>query len=307
MKTIRIGTRRSRLATIQTQIVTDIIRLRYPGMQVEIVPLSTLGDRLPPRRRPEVEGKAAFTDEIDDLLLGGAIDLAVHSMKDLPNESKEGLVIGATPVRADPRDVLVTRVAGGVLSSLRSGAMIGTSSIRRKAQLLAMRKDLEVVDLHGNVDTRLSKMDKSDIDGIVIAAAGLDRLGESDRISEYFSSERMVPAPCQGAIAVEMREGDEETAAILASVDDKGVRAETICERSFAKSIGGDCDLPAGANAVLAADRLTLTGAILSPDGTITVNGSLASAVEEAEALGDRLARRLLDSGGADILRRYAG
>jgi hydroxymethylbilane synthase len=306
MKKIRIGTRKSRLATIQTEIVINLIRARFPELRVEPVPLSTLGDRLPLNRRPEVEGKTTFTDEIDIALLEGEIDLAVHSMKDLPNEQREGLVIGATPVRADPRDALVPRKAGALLSTLRNGAVIGTSSVRRKAQLLAMRKDLKVVDLHGNVDTRLLRMEKLGIDGIVIAAAGLERLGESGRISQYFSSEQMVPAPCQGAIAVEMREGDREVSAILASVDDERVRTETASERSFAKSIGGDCDVPAGANAVLEAGELTLTGVILSPDGSVVVRGSITSETDEAERLGQRLARQLLDGGGNEILRRYS-
>jgi hydroxymethylbilane synthase len=304
MEKIRVGTRRSRLAVVQTELVIELIGLRFPDLEIEPVPLSTLGDRLPPERRPEVEGKTAFTDEIDIALLEGEIDIAVHSMKDLPNEQKDGLAIGATPVRADPRDVLVSRSAGAPLAALRSGAVIGTSSIRRKSQLLAMRKDLRVIDLHGNVDTRLSRMESSGIDGIVIAAAGLERLGETCRISQYFSSEQMAPAPCQGAIAVEMREGDREVAAVLASVDDARVRTETACERSFAMTIGGDCDVPAGAIATLGAGGLALTAAILSPDGSIVVRGSVASATEGAERLGDRLARQLLQDGGADILRR---
>ena len=209
-------------------------------------------------------------------------------MKDLPNELAEGLTIGATPARGDVRDVLVARRDGTTISTLRSGAVLGTSSIRRKAQLRAMRSDISVVDLHGNVDTRLLKIERDNLDGIVIAAAGLERLGESRRVSQYFSPGEMVPAPCQGAIAVEMREGDAPMASVLSRIDNGAVRAETICERSFARALGSDCDVPAGASASMVGGTVTLGAIILSPDGGRAVKGSAASEVADAEGLGAR-------------------
>ncbi|MDA4113630.1 MAG: hydroxymethylbilane synthase [Thaumarchaeota archaeon] len=303
MKGIRIGTRKSRLAIAQTDIVTGMIRSRFPAIRVEVVPMNTAGDRLPLERRAEVEGKAVFTEEVEIALIGGAIDLAVHSMKDLPNELAEGLAIGATPARGDVRDVLVAKKDGSTISTLRRGAVIGTSSIRRKAQLRSMRDDISVVDLHGNVDTRLLRIERENLDAIVIAAAGLERLGESRRISQYFSPHEMVPAPCQGAIAVEVREEDEYVGSLLSGIDDERVRAETTCERSFARALGGDCDVPAGASAALDAGTLKLSAIILSPDGGTIVKGSATSEVTNAEGLGTQLARQLLRDGGDELLR----
>jgi hydroxymethylbilane synthase len=303
VKSIRIGTRKSRLAMAQTAIVTRMIRSRFPEIQVEVVPMNTAGDRLPLERRAEVEGKAVFTEEIEIALIGGAIDLAIHSMKDLPNDLADGLTIGATPARGDVRDVLVAKKEGSTFSTLGRGAVIGTSSIRRRAQLRAMRDDISVVDLHGNVDTRLLRIERDDLDAIVLAAAGLERLGESRRVSHYFSPAEMVPAPCQGAIAVEMRDGDGYVGSILSGIDDERVRAETTCERSFARTLGGDCDVPAGASAAIDAGTLTLNAIILSPDGGRIVKGSAASGFANAEGLGAQLARQLLSDGGGELLR----
>ena len=308
MKSIRVGTRKSRLAMVQTDIVAGMIRSRFPEMQVEVVPMNTLGDRLPLEKRAEVEGKAVFTQDIEIALLGGAIDLAVHSMKDLPNQLDDGLTIGATPARGDVRDAMVAREDGRTISTLRSGAVIGTSSIRRKAQLRAMRSDISVVDLHGNVDTRLLRVEREEnLDGIVIAAAGLERLGESRRVSQYFSPLEMIPAPCQGAIAVEIREGDEYAREVLSGIDDERVRAETTCERSFARELGVDCDVPAGATATVGGGTVTLHAIILSPDGGRVVRGSAASDLANAEGLGARLARQLLRDGGDELIRGARG
>jgi hydroxymethylbilane synthase len=303
MRRIRVGTRRSRLATIQTESVVELIRARFRDVTVELVPTTTLGDRLPPERRAEAQGKAAFTEEIEVLLQKGEIDIAVHSMKDLPVTLPHGLMIGATPVRADPRDALVSNDGRSTMATLGRGAVLGTSSVRRKAQLRAIRKDISPVDLHGNVDTRLVRMGENHLDGIVVAVAGLERLGESARITQRFSVNEMVPAPCQGAIAVEMREGDDETFEVLSAVDDTRVRTETSCELSFARTIGGDCDLPAGACATLVDGRLTLVGVILSADGGTVVKRSAVSTASGAAGLGSRLASELLDDGGSEILR----
>lgn len=302
MRKIKIGTRKSKLAIRQTEIVTGLIKSRFPQLQLEIIPLSTLGDRLPLEKRAETEGKAAFTEEIEASLMEGTIDVAIHSMKDIPNKIHKGLTIGATPVRADPRDVLVSQ-SGRAFGELRSGAMIGTSSLRRKAQLLSMRRDISVVDLHGNVDTRLSKIGHSGIDGIVIAAAGLERLGESRRITQYFTLAEMVPAPAQGAIAVEIRKDDDQMANIVLAIDNRDVRAETTSERAFATALGLDCDVPAGACASLKKNELRLTGSIASLDGREIIRGSLVSDRRGAEKLGRQLAAQLLQNGGEKILR----
>lgn len=305
MRRIRIGTRKSKLASVQTRLVQQLIESRMSGVSLEIVPMSTLGDRLTPERRAEVEGKAVFTEDIESALLDGLIDLAVHSMKDLGIKIPKGLTIAATPIRADPRDVLVSREIGRRFSELRSGATIGTSSSRRKAQLLALRKDVVVVDLHGNVDTRLEKLERLGLDGIVLAAAGLERLGQSSRIAQRFSLDEMVPAPAQGAIAVETRM-DDELSSLLTTIEDEKVRAETTCERSFAAALGLDCDIPAGASAVLEGEELSLTASITSPDGSDVARGSMTSSRGDAEALGRRLANRLLEEGGREILRRMS-
>jgi len=199
---------------VQTKIVVSLIHANHPSVEVEVVPVTTLGDRLPLEKRAEVEGKGAFTEDLEALLANGTVDVAVHSMKDLPMELGAGLVIAATPARADPRDALVSR-EGTTLGSLRHGATLGTSSLRRKAQLRALRGDLRVSDLHGNIDTRLRRMDELGIDGIVVAAAGLERLGRADRITQYFDIDELVPAPCQGTIALEAREDDQVTLGCL--------------------------------------------------------------------------------------------
>jgi len=304
VRRIKVGTRKSRLATIQTRIVTDMLQSKFPDLELEPVAMTTTGDRLAPERRGEVEGKAAFTEDIETALAKKKVDIAVHSMKDLPVKIRSGLVIGAIPQRADPRDVFVSKSSTTEISQLRTGAVIGTSSIRRKAQLLAMRSDISVVDLHGNVDTRLSKMDRLGIDGIVIAAAGLERLGETGRISHYFSIDEMMPAPGQGAIAVEMREGDADVGTLLAGIDDPKIRAATESERSFAASLGSDCDVPAGALARLSGRRISLKAAIIEPDGSKVVKAAMTGDVTGAVDLGTRLARQLLEDGGTDILSR---
>lgn len=301
MRKIRIGTRKSKLAHAQTEFVEALIRSRLPDLDLEVVPMSTLGDRLLPEQRQGLAGKATFVEDIEDALLDHAIDMAVHSMKDLGMRTPRGLVIAATPVRADPLDALVSHNSGARLSELPEGATIGTSSSRRRAQLLAMRSDLKVVDLHGNVDTRLEKLERLGLDGIVLAVAGLERLGRASVISQRFGLNEMVPAPCQGAIAVETRE-DDDLASMLEAIENPQVRTETSSERSFASSLGVDCDLPAGALAQLSGELLTLTAAIVSPDGSRLAKGSMTSSPTDAGGLGNRLAERLLEDGGREIL-----
>lgn len=304
MGDIKIGTRQSRLALAQTKLVTDMIRKSFPDLKLDVVQMTTAGDRIPLEKRQEVQGKALFTGDIETALKNGDVDIAVHSMKDMSNELEGGLTVGATPLRADARDALVTAEPGASLSALPHAAMVGTSSIRRKAQLRALRSDLSVLDVQGNIDTRLTKVGRLGFDGIVLAAAGLERLKETRRISYYFSVDEMVPAPCQGAIAVEMRHGDEEVRKVLSAIDNARVRAETTCERSFARALGGSCDIPAGANAALdSGNSITLVGVILSPDGGRAIRKRTSGKAELAESLGRQLAKDLLDDGGRELLK----
>ncbi|MBI3858993.1 MAG: hydroxymethylbilane synthase [Thaumarchaeota archaeon] len=285
----------------QTKIAVSLIRANHPTTELEVVPVMTLGDRLPLEKRAELEGKGAFTEDLETMLAKGTVDIVVHSMKDLPMNLGSGLVIAATPVRADPRDALVSREKAD-LASLRPGATLGTSSIRRKAQLLALRRDLRVSDLHGNVDTRLRRMTELGIDGIVIAAAGLERLGRRDEITEYLDIDEMVPAPCQGTIALEAREDDRATLRLLEAVDDKAVHIVSICERSFATRLGGDCDIPVGFHASFEEPSLKLVGAVLSPDGSQVVRHVSEASSSDPTAAGEDFADQLLRLGGRQIL-----
>ncbi len=290
---------------VQAEIVVSLIRLNHPAVEVEVVPVTTLGDRLPLDKRAEVEGKGVFTEDLEALLANGTVDVGVHSMKDLPMKLGVGLAIAATPVRADPRDALVSR-EGATLASLKHGATLGTSSLRRKAQLRALRTDLRVSDLHGNVDTRLRRMYELGIDGIVLAAAGLERLGKADRITQYFAIDELVPAPCQGTIALEAREDDPVTLGLLGALDNKEVRTVSTCERSFATRLGGDCDIPVGFHASLEGPILKLVGAVLSPDGDLVVRHASEAMASDPTTAGEDFADELLQLGGRQILEAVA-
>jgi hydroxymethylbilane synthase len=285
----------------QTKIVADRLRAVHRGLKVETVPRKTLGDLMPPEKRGKVDGKSAFTGEIERQLLAGSIDAAVHSMKDLPTELDDRLVIGATPVRGDPRDVLVSS-SGLPLARLGRGARIGTSSVRRRAQLLCTRSDLQVLELHGNLETRLRKMEE-ELDGVVLAAAGLERLGLESRISEYFNPEKFIPAVCQGTLAVEARKDDPETLVLLKTIDDPATRASSECEREFSRRLGGDCYVPLGAYAKETRGTMTSVGMVASTDGKQVAKVSIKGPPGKGEELGAKMAERLLESGGKRILR----
>lgn len=301
MARLRLGARGSRLSRAQTQLVVEMLTRSVPGLEVEVVPVRTAGDRLPPERRGALDGKTAFTGDIDSLLAKGELDAAVHSMKDLPADLLDGLEIGATPPRGDPRDAMVS-LRGERLLELPRGDRVGTSSLRRRAQLLHVRPDISVVDLHGNVETRLRKMDQLGLGAIVLAAAGLDRLSESSRVTQLLSLSEMVPAPGQAVLAVEVRKGDGEVAKMVHSIDDHGTSQEASCERAFTRSVGGDCFVPVGACARVRGDEMTVSGLIASPDGRRVVRKTLSSGSEDAERLGRKLGEELLEMGGDEIL-----
>jgi hydroxymethylbilane synthase len=271
-----------------------------PGLEAQVQTVKTLGDRLPPDERGETDGKGAFTDDIESLLLRGEVDVAVHSMKDLSIELGAGAMIGATPPRGDPRDALIS-AEGGQFADLPKEAMVGTSSIRRKAQLLNLRKDIRVVGLSGNVETRIGKMGGMGLHGVVLAAAGLDRLSRSEIITQRFSTDEVVPAAGQGTLAVEIRVGDTELDRLVSRINDDDAMRASRCERAFARAIGGDCYVPAGAYAAPKGRSLMLTGMIASPDGRQLLKRTMTAT--DAEGLGKALAQEMLQLGGAAILR----
>ncbi len=301
---MRIGARGSGLSRAQTKLVADLITSRVPGLEIEVVPIRTAGDRLPPEKRKGLDGKTAFTGDIESSLLSGHVDAAVHSLKDLSVDLRDGLMIGATPPRGDPRDALIS-VQGKGLRDLPPRAAVGTSSLRRRAQLLGLRRDISVIDLHGNVESRIERMETLGLDGIVLAAAGLERISASSKISQLFSVEEMIPAVGQATLAVEVREGDSETGRIVGSVDDGSTRLESECERAFARKVGGDCFVPIGACARISNGLLSISGIISSPDGREQVRTSLAAPAAEAESLGRRLGEEMLGLGGDRIIRSF--
>jgi hydroxymethylbilane synthase len=301
---VRIGSRPSRLSQAQTTLVADLLRARFKEIRIDVVPISTQGDRSGPDRRAAKGAKGAFTGDIESKLLEEKIDLAVHSMKDLPNQIAEGLAVGATPPRADPRDGLLAN-RGATFRSLPRGSRVGTGSLRRKAQLLRMRGDIEVVDLAGNVDTRIRKL-SSGYDAIVLAVAGLERIGEAGRLAQVFSLDEMVPSACQGVIAVEVREGDERMTRMLSKIEHGPTRMEAECERAFSKALGGDCSVPAGCCARVSGASITAVGMIASEDGRDLLRDKLGAPAAQATALGERLAKGLLESGGAEMLKGAA-
>ena len=305
---VRIGARSSRLSQAQTATVSDLMRRRFgERLALELITVKTLGDRLPPearRSRGQAGAKGAFTGDIEALLLKGEIDVAVHSMKDLTSDLTHGLAIGATPPRSDPRDALIAS-DDKTIETLPKGAKVGTSSLRRKAQLLGMRRDLEVVELHGNVDTRLRTVVGSDqaanhgLDAIVLAVAGLERLGEGARISQTFSIDQMVPAVGQGIIAVQMRRDDRDMARILSQIDDEATALESSCERAFAQRLGVDCYVPVGGCARASGAKIRLVGMMANEDGTGMRRKAVGGDSSDAIALGTRLAEELLTRGAA--------
>ena len=263
---LRIGTRASLLALTQSEWVKGQIEARLPEVTVELVHISTKGDRILDVPLAKIGGKGLFVKEIEDALLQNDIDLAVHSMKDVPTVLPAGLHIGLIPVREEPRDAFVsTRYAN--LEALPNGAIVGTSSLRRKAQLLALRPDLQLRDLRGNVGTRLQKMDDGEFDAIILAGAGLNRLGLRARIAELLAPTEMLPAIAQGALGIELRQKDRELLDALYFLHDRATAIPVAAERAFLTRLEGGCQVPIGAHATLQGETLTLTGLIASVDG----------------------------------------
>ena len=289
MTALRLGTRGSKLALVQSELVAE--RLRGAGHDVELVPIVTEGDVRPVDMSP---GEGVFVAAIARALLAGEIDIAVHSAKDVPLEEEAGLAIAAYPERADPRDALITRRGRGSLESLPRGAIVGTDSPRRAGFLLAARPDLKVIPLHGNVETRLRRLDEGAADALVLAAAGLDRLGRMARIDERFEPDVLAPAPGQGALAVQVRRADDRLMELVSSIDDEDVRLAVEAEREVLRATGGTCRAPVGAHATVNGDEFSLLAAGVNSDGSGKLVERLRGGRGEAADLAARLGRRLL-------------
>jgi hydroxymethylbilane synthase len=298
--TVRIATRGSDLALAQADHVAALIRERL-GHDTERVVVKTTGDRIQSVSLAKIGGKGLFVKEIEEALLDGRADLAVHSAKDLPGELAPGCVLAAFPERVDPRDALVTRAAGGSLASLREGARVGTGSVRRAAQLLAARPDLQIAPLRGNVPTRLRKLEDEQLDAVVLACAGLDRLGLSARIAERITTDLLLPAVCQGVLAIEARAGDA-LGREIAQLGDPDVRVVAEAERAFLSGVGGDCTTPLGALAEVEGDELRLDALLCSKDGRQCLRARQRVPRERAAEAGAGAARAVLAQGGRALL-----
>jgi hydroxymethylbilane synthase len=300
-----IGSRGSKLALTQAEIVQTQLRELNPSLEVRIEVITTSGD-VKTDPLSVIGGKGVFTKELEDALLDGRIDLAVHSLKDLPTIIPEALIIAAICKREDPRDALVLgrTFDNAVISiaSLPRNAVIGTSSPRRLAQLKHLRNDLVFKDLRGNVDTRLRKLDEGQYDALVLACAGLRRLGLENRISAALSSEQMLPSPGQGALALEARAQDEGTIETVGKLEHKFTRLACTAERSFLRSLGGGCQLPIAAYAVVRDKKIRLQGLVADTQGTRVMRDQISGSLDEAEQLGSRLAERLLANGADKLL-----
>lgn len=300
-KKLIIGTRSSKLALWQADYVAERLRAQHPGLIVEEKRMTTKGDRILDAPLAKIGGKGLFTKELETAMQEGEIDIAVHSLKDMPTEVPEGLVITAITERFDPGDAVVSP-RYHTLAALPEGARVGTSSLRRRAQILAARPDLTLLDLRGNVNTRLAKLDAGEYDAIILAVAGLRRLGFGDRITEVLPRALCLPAVGQGALAIEARAADDETRRLVDFLQDDDMADCAAAERAFLETVEGGCQVPVGVYAAIEGEDLTVEAVIASIDGRTRFRDTLRGARQEAEHLGKALADRLLDAGGIKIL-----
>ncbi len=298
-RTITLGSRPSKLARWQTEHVLDLLKSAWPDLSYQMITLVTEGDKTLDRPLPEIGGKGVFTAELEAALRSGQIDLAVHSLKDLPIETAAGLCIGAISRRADAHDVLIS-ANGLTLAKLPPGARVGTSSLRRQVQLQAARPDLSILPLRGNVDTRIRKALQGDYDAIILAAAGIERLGLEQYVIEYLPFEVMLPAPGQGALAVQCREADADLRGLLRTIHDPATERAVTAERAFLAGLGGGCSAPVAAFAREADGRLEIEGLVASPDHQKVIRVSAAG--YNPAVLGKHIARQALEQGAGDIL-----
>jgi hydroxymethylbilane synthase len=300
---IIFATRPSALARWQTQWVINALQTIHPDLECEEKIITTQGDKILDKPLPEIGGKGLFTQELESELLNGDVHCAVHSLKDLPVENPVGLTVGCIPARAEVRDALISR-DGYTLATLPNGASVGTSSLRRAAQILSLRPDIKTQSLRGNVDTRLRKALDGQYDAIILAGAGLTRLGLEKNVTEWLSLDVMLPAPGQGALAVQCRANDQTTLNLLAALEDHPTRKAVTAERAFLQGLGGGCAVPVAAYATVVSEQasvISLTGLVISEDGAkvVKVTGEGAEAI----ALGKALAQRAITQGAGEILK----
>jgi hydroxymethylbilane synthase len=299
-RTIVLGSRPSKLARWQTEHILAQLQAAWPEITCRIVYFETQGDRDLVQPLPEIGGKGVFTAELEDALRSGKIDLAVHSLKDLPVEEAPGLRIAAISQRADARDVLIS-ASGSTLISLPPDARVGTSSLRRSAQINAFRGDLEILPLRGNVDTRIQKALRGDYDAIILAAAGIERLNLTRHISQYLPFDIILPAPGQGALAIETRADDDALRSMLEPLHHPATAAAVSAERTFLAALGGGCAAPVAAFALASHQGITITGFVGSPDGRTSLR--VQAAASDPIQAGEALARLALEQGAAELLR----
>jgi len=302
-KPLRIATRKSQLALWQAEHVAGLLRRAHAGLEVELVPMVTQGDRIQDRSLAAIGGKGLFVRELEVALEEHRADIAVHSMKDLPGDLPAGLTIAAVLERADARDALLTASAGR-LEDLPRGARVGTSSPRRQAQLLAARPDLKIEALRGNVDTRLRRLDGGDMDAILLACAGLIRLGFESRIAARLDPKMFLPAVAQGVIGIECRGADSRILGLVTVLESRETRIVMDAERAFAHRLGGSCQSPIAAHARLEGGTLLLDGLVAEPDGSRLVRDTASGSIGDPAGLGRLLAERILDAGAGPLLER---
>jgi len=303
---IRIATRKSALALWQAEYVKARLEASHPGLKVSLVPMVSRGDKLLDAPLAKIGGKGLFVKELETALLENEADIAVHSMKDVPMEFPEGLGLYCICEREDPRDALVSNRFDS-LDALPPGSVVGTSSLRRQAQLLARRPDLKIQFLRGNVNTRLAKLDAGEYDAIILAAAGLIRLGFGERIRSSIGVDESLPAGGQGAVGIECRTGDSEVHALLACLNHAPTATRVVAERALNKRLNGGCQVPIACYAVLEGEQLWLRGLVGQPDGTLLLRAEGRAPAAEAEALGVQVAEELLDQGAEHILKAVYG
>ena len=298
---LRLGTRGSPLALWQANHIADRLRAADPGRTIELVEIETAGDQVRDVPLAAIGGEGVFTKEIQRAVLDGHVEVAVHSLKDLPTFAVEGLILAAVPPRGPTGDAFVSR-RHRFFADLPPGAVVATSSLRRRAQVLYRRPDLKLENIRGNVGTRLRKLEELKLDGLILAQAGLERLGLGDVITEILDPEWMLPAVGQGALGLECRANDAATLALLQAIDDRPTRQSVLAERALLRGLGGGCQVPIGAATVVVGDLLTLRGVVLAPEGTRRIEAQQTGPLESAEELGQRLADALREHGAAALL-----
>lgn len=298
---IKIGTRGSKLALAQTATVVDRLKKVLPEIEAEVTVIKTSGDIMQDVSLMQIGGQGVFVKEIEEALLSGSIDLAVHSMKDVPGDIPEGLTFAAILQREDVRDVLVSR-GRTKFEFMPKGARIGTGSLRRGAQIKLFMPDIEIVPLRGNIDTRIKKIETENLTGVILAAAGLKRLGYAERITQFLPTEIMLPAVGQGALGLQIRKSDAELMQLLAALSHVPTATEVTAERSYLRALGGGCRLPIAAYGLIESGRLTLEGLVAAPDGSSYVRDKVWGELNDAEAMGKKLADMIMEKGGKKLL-----